>query len=216
MSCEKFFRRHAGSTCLIVCNGISIRSMPLEFLRRYPSFGCNTIFKLEGFEPWYYAASDDRNREMFGEEIVARFGSIPKFVPTPNLDAWQGPEFHRFKHTEGAFFSSGLPEAWTADLLETRGIHYSCTPHILMQLAFFMGFTTMLIVGMDHRSYGEGYFWGVDEPILNGRSDDVRFRVWEKGHKMIFETFRAAGVRMLNLTPDSLAEAIPHDDWKKW
>lgn len=211
---QDFFQIHRGEICLIACNGISLKDMPLEFLRKYPSFGCNTIWKHEGFKPWYYAVCDDRNKTVYGEQVMARFADTPKFVPTPNLDHWHGPNFYRWQHRPGHMWP--YTEPWKANILITTGIHYACTPQVMMQMAFFMGFTTILIVGMDHRPYAEGYFWGVDEPIMDGRDDAARFAVWEKGHRALYEGFREAGVTMVNITPDSLAQAIPHDDWKNW
>lgn len=212
---ERFYRLHDGEVCVLALNGISLKDVPLAFLKRYPSFGCNTIFKREDFTPNYYAAVDDRNHEVHGEPIARRFGDVPKFIPTPNLDKWQGVNFWRFKHHEGPVWKV-RPHEWTVYTMDEVGLHYGHTPQVLMQLAFFMGFQTILIVGMDHKPYADGYFWGVDEPILDRRSDDVRFRVWDKGYRAILEGFGEAGVRMLNLTPDSLAEAIPHDEMKNW
>jgi len=214
MKLGDFYLKHKGEICLVACNGISLAEMPVEFLRKYPSFGCNTIFKHEEFTPWYYAVCDDRNKVVYGEQIMAKFGDRPKFVPTPNLDKWQGQSFYRFRHRTGHMWP--YTEPWKADILTTMGIHFGCTPHVMMQMAFFMGFKTILVAGMDHRPYSEGYFWGVDEPLLAGRDDQARFRVWEKGHKALYEGFKSMGVTMLNITPDSLAEAIPHDDWRNW
>ena len=212
---EDFHRMHEGETCLVICNGISLRDMPVDFLEKYPSFGCNTIFKHQEFKPWYYAACDSRTFYQWGDEIMARLGDIPKFVPRPNLDKFKGPNFYRFYHRPGPLWPYVNQPLWPSDIMSKGGITYACTPHVMMQFAYFMGFKNILVVGMDHQPYSRGYFWGVDES-LQPKVGNSHFTTWDDGHKQLCDGFKSAGVTMLNLTPNSLAQSIPHDDWKNW
>jgi hypothetical protein len=84
----------------------------------------------------------------------------------------------------------------------------------MMQLAFFMGFKLILVVGMDH-VYHKAHFWGVYENIPN--TDSVEWwRMCDKGNLEIYEGLKSCGVKMVNLSPGSNAEAIPTDDWKNY
>lgn len=212
---EQFYGIHRNETCIIVCNGLSLRDVPVSFLRKYVSYGCNSIVRHEDFTPNYYATIDDRNRILYNDLITgAKLAGVPKFIPTPNLDHWVG-DFFRFKHKPAPYWERSALELG-ADVFDTTGIFYGNTPQVLMQLAFFMGCTRMLVVGMDHRPYKEGYFWGVDQPVMADRNDDPRFRVWERGYEKLAAGLAAVGVEMWNLTPDSHASAIPHDRLEKW
>jgi len=189
--------------------------MPLDFLEQYPSLGGNTIFEKLDFEPWYYVAVDSRVMNEFGEVVLERFGEIPKFVPRPNLDKWQGANFYRFYHRPGPLWPYDDRKMWPSNLLSEKGITFACVPHVMMQIAFYMGFSKMLIVGMDHSKHHREHFWGCDEKAPN-RDTEILWKGWEKGHKQLFDGFMGAGVEMINVTPNSRAQAIPHGDWRAY
>ena len=54
---------HEGETCIVIGNGISLKDVPLEFLKSHPSLGCNRIFMLEDFIPTYYSLSGNTQVE---------------------------------------------------------------------------------------------------------------------------------------------------------
>lgn len=213
---EGFHNRHAGETCLIICNGPSLNEMPLDFLWRYPSFGCNTICEWTEFEPWYYVAVDDRVRREFGDRVLERFSMIPKFVPTPNLDSWIGPLFYRWFHRPGPLWPYAKQALWPSDMLSTDGITWSCVPHVMMQLAYFMGFTTILIVGMDHSDNYKDHAWGKDAGMNDRKDPRKLWDKWEAGHMQLYKGFIENGVEMINITPGTMERSLPKDDWRKW
>jgi len=85
----QFRNIHAGETCLLVGNGLNLHLTPPRWFD-YPSFGMNTIHKYESWKPDYYAAVDVRMMQEYGSVVAEKFADIPKFVPSPNLDKWQG------------------------------------------------------------------------------------------------------------------------------
>ena len=211
-----FHKRHQGETCLVICNGPSLNELPLTFLEMYPSFGCNTICEWYAFEPWYYVAVDDRVRREFGDLVLERFSEIPKFIPTPNLEKWIGPLFYRWFHRPGPLWPYAKQELWPSDMLSEKGITFACVPQVMMQLAYFMGFTTILIVGMDHSDDFKAHAWGRDEGMLD-RSDPGRlWDKWEIGHMELYKGFIENGVEMINITPGTCEKSLPKDDWRKW
>ena len=208
-----FFGIHEGETCLLVGNGLSLNDLPLDFLSAYPSIGANTIHLKEGFTPTYYTAVDSRVMFEFGDAVNEHLAHIPKFIPTPNLDKWQGENFYRFYHRPGALWPYGNGPLWPRSFLSEEGITYSCVMHIMMQLAYFMGFARMLAVGMDHTLDKKIHFWGVDDGMPNGWPKEQN----AEGYRELREGF-APKAEILNIsTYTELPEDIlPRGDWRDW
>ncbi|MBT3390337.1 MAG: hypothetical protein HN413_07985 [Chloroflexi bacterium] len=211
-----FYQRHQGETCLVICNGPSLNELPMGLLEQYPSIGCNTICEWYAFEPWYYVAVDDRVRREYGDLVLERFAEIPKFIPTPNLDKWQGAMFYRWFHRPGPLWPYDKRAIWPAEIMSKPGITWACVPHVMMQLAFFMGFTTILIVGMDHSDDYSMHAWGRDDGMLPRKNPSRLWALWEAGHNQLYEGFMAHGVEMINITPGTQERSLPKDDWRKW
>lgn len=211
---RRFWNLHKGGTCLLVGNGPNLCETPPEWFA-FPSFGMNTCHLWGGaWMPDYYTTVDQRVRREFGEAILAKFAGIPKFIPRPNLDSWQGPNFHRFYHRP-IDLTPELVTAWPADHLDDPGLTYSNIMHIAMQLAYFMGFTTMLIIGMEHRpAKAQEHFWGVD----HGMTGWPQLDRWFEDYRILREGMARYGVKILNISENTyVPEAIlPRDDWRKW
>jgi hypothetical protein len=153
-------------------------------------------------------------RVDFGAGVVERFADIPKFIPTPNLDKWQGENFHRFYYRHGPLWRKERGPIWNPDTLE-RNIQFACVMHVAMQLAFYMGFTTLLIIGMQHKpEYAHGHFWGID----TGMGTTVPLPSWMDGYKQLSDDMRARGVRVLNISQDTYVseDILPRGDWREW
>jgi hypothetical protein len=209
-SLYSFHNLHAGETCLLVGNGLNLTNTPPE-LFEYPSFGMNTTHLYRGWEPTYYVAVDSRIMREFGEAVLDRFGHLPKFIPTPNLDKWQGDNFYRWFHRPGPLWPRVQGVSFPADILSKTGITYGNVMHAAMQIARFMGFSTMLIIGMEHGKNPRAHFWGEDE----GMNGAVPVDDWISAYQILRE---GMGVTMLNLSvgtcvPESV---IPRDDWHTW
>lgn len=208
-----FYKLHAGQTCLLVGNGKNLHLTPPERFG-LPSFGMNTIHRYEGWKPDYYTAVDSRVFNEFGREIVERFADIPKFIPRPNLDIWQGENFYRFYHRPGPLFPmNGKPMMY--DRLMEDGISYGNIMHVALQLAAWMGFTTLLIVGMEHAPLkAQDHFWGCD----HGMSATPPVGQWLDGYKEIVGHMSANGIRVLNISENTHVpeDVIPRSDWREW
>ena len=162
----------------------------------YPSIGSNTIVK-SNLKPTYYVAIDTRVMREYGD--AADNLRIPIFVPQPDLDDWE--DVYRFWHRP-------VP-LWPSDL--EAGIDFECVMHAQMQIAYYMGFERMLIVGMDHTLASTQHFWGKDEGMRGSPDADKM----AEGYKELRE---GMDVEMLNLSPytELDEEYIPRDDWKNW
>jgi len=205
---SRFHNKHKGETCLLVGNGPNLLKTPPEEFD-YLSIGSNTIFWYAGWRPTYYVAVDSCIMRDYWDDLC-RYDDIPKFVPTPNLDKWSRPNFYRFYHRPGPLWPRCGRTLWPSNLLDETGITFSNVMHVQMQLAHFMGFTTMLIIGMEHGKHGRAHFWGWHDPMPDETPPE-----WLEGYKILRE---GMGATMLNLSIDTCVpeSIIPRDDWKKW
>jgi len=210
---SQFRNIHKGATCLLVGNGANLHLTPPEWFD-YPSFGMNTIHLYEHWKPTYYAAVDVRVMKDFGAAIMTRFADIPKFVPTPNLDKWQGGNFHRFFYRYGPVWRKAHGRIWNPDALE-RNIQYSSVMHVAMQIAFYMGFVTMLIIGMQHKpGAAHVHFWGADK----GMGVNHPLQSWLDGYEQLVTDMRARGVKVINISEDTYVSEsiIPRGNAREW
>jgi hypothetical protein len=200
-----FKNLHRGEIGLLVGNGGNLgKTHPSLF--PYPAVGMNTIHLLDGWMPNYYVTLDHRVYREFGDAIAERFRSIPKFILSGKLDAWQGDNFVRF------------PQSVRGDIrlddLES-GIAGLNVMHFAMQIAYYMGFTTLLIVGMEHKPDSpKAHFWGKDDGITG----DTPLTDWLKVYRHLTEEMKRRGVTVLNISQDTYVpdEIIPRGDWKDW
>lgn len=198
---------------MLVGNGENLHLTPPAYFD-YPSFGMNTVHKYEGWTPTYYTAVDSRVMREFGDAITERFAGIPKFIPMPNLDAWQGENFYRFYHRPGPLWKPDS-RRMDSDFLSSEGITYGNVMHVAMQLARWMGFTTLLVIGMEHRpAKAQAHFWGCD----HGMSAYPPLDDWLEGYKTLVDGFAHDGARVINISENTYVpeEIIPRGDWREW
>ena len=210
MELKDFYQYHRGETCLIVGVGPNLGLTPPEWFD-YPSFGVNTIFRYEGWKPTYYVGVDERLQRENGAEIVTKYRDIPKFVPRPDRDTWQGDNFYRFYHRPGEVILGGKL-ANQKDALTGFGIGYVRIMGAVLQIAWHMGFTTMLMIGVQHKPNDyRSHFWGADHKAPEGGQEH-----WLLEYQTI--TRAMTGVQVLNISADTYvpAEVLPRDDWQKW
>lgn len=211
---QRFYDSHAGETALLVGNGRNLHFTPPAWFD-YPSFGLNTIFKYDGWMPTYYTAVDSRVMREFGKDIAEKYKDLPKFVPTPNLDGWKGENFYRFYHRPGPLFPHNGKVLRHDGLLTEDGISYSNIMTVAMQLAWYMGFKTLLMIGVEHKNlYGNEHFWGCD----NGMPAQPPVNDWFEAYKILVEGLARDGVRVLNISQDTYVsdDILPRGDWRDW
>ncbi|MGH6944716.1 MAG: 6-hydroxymethylpterin diphosphokinase MptE-like protein [Geminicoccaceae bacterium] len=136
--------RHQGERCFIIGNGPSLNRIDLTPLRTEVTFGLNRIYLLSGrlgFRPTYYVCVNRLVLEQFASEIAA--------VPAPKFLGWDGRHALTFDDTMVLLRSQETP-SFAADPGE--GLWEGSTvTYVALQLAFFMGFTTVVLIGVDHR-----------------------------------------------------------------
>jgi hypothetical protein len=204
------------NTCLVIGNGPSLSDIPVQFLRKYQSFGSNRIYLLPDFTPDYYACVNPLVISQFSDEIAA-MPARAKYIAGDYIDMVPGsiPLW-----SIGASVFSHAPLQF---VYEGHTVTY-----VLLQLAYYMGYTRVGLVGVDHyyryngapnqeniadaidpNHFDPGYFSNVkwNNPDL-ARS--------EAAYRLAKATFEADGRRVVNITPGSQLDVFDKEDWKSW
>lgn len=159
---------------MLVCNGPSLNQTDFSLIRSEVSMGLNKIFlgfRRLHFYPRYYLAINRRVIEQSAREIAqlncVRFlkdmhssNPLPESALTYLLHSRTEERFH-------SDISEGFFEGYTVTFAA-------------LQLAFFMGFSEVVIVGMDHRYSYSGL---PNEPhVLKGRDPNHFDPSYFSGH----------------------------------
>jgi hypothetical protein len=148
--------RHKGEAAVLVCNGPGLKYTPRRILDKYITLGCNRITMMHpDFCPTYYFGmganqidtpekratvfpliEDDRCKAAWINRLM-----IHEFAHTNKCYSWLGgraygandDQLRRFSHNP--FFVVGLGYTMAFPML---------------QIAMYLGFDPVLIVGMDH------------------------------------------------------------------
>jgi hypothetical protein len=222
MQLADFHNKHKGQTCLIVGVGPNLHLTPPQWFD-YPSFGVNTIYKsallglFDGWKPTYYVGVDERLRLEDGAAICEAYPDVPKFFPRPDWDELQGENIYRFKHEQRADFIVGGQLPSDRHALTQHGITYRRIMDAVFQIAWHMGFTTMLMIGVQHKPTDDlrhddtAHFWGDDTKAVKNQPNTW----WFAGYQF-FSNIQ--GLRVLNISEDTHVPEwiLPRDDWRRW
>jgi hypothetical protein len=211
MNAGDFWMKHQGKTCLIVSNGPNLELTPPEKFD-YPSIGVNRIYKYAGWKPTYFVGVDDRLWKEYGQEIMAAYPDVPKFLPSPDRDDIEGENLVRFQHyhSSGHYIGGHMPTQYEA--LTRQGITYQRILGAAFQIAYYMGFTRMLVIGVQHKPGDENaHFFGDDPRGFAGQPLSHWFdeyRHWAHFGK----------AEVLNISEDTYVpeDVIPRGNWHDW
>lgn len=141
---KQFEDLHAGRRCVIIGNGPSLKHTDLSLLQNEFTFGLNRIYLLFdelGFETTYHVVVNKLVVEQCAEDF--RRIKAPLFTTTANRKFLSGAD-------NIAYLSRLVGPRFSSDA--SRGIWEGATvTYAAMQLAYYMGFTQVVLVGVDHR-----------------------------------------------------------------
>ena len=149
-----FYNVFKGQRCFIIGNGPSLNKHDLSLLEGEFTFAVNGFFyktKETGFRPTFFVVEDNAVMQENIEEIRAY--EVPfKLFPTPYKELHQeGDNVYFFSMNRG-FYEQSSPNycipRFSTDASKILYCGQSVT-YINLQLAFFMGFTEVYLIGMD-------------------------------------------------------------------
>lgn len=146
-----FKNKHEGKRCFIIGNGPSLNNIDLTKLKDEITFGVNAIYtnhEKMGFYPTYYVVEDifvaeDRKNEINRLKGPQKFfGNYLSYCFNENDDVnWINVRFKYDSYKNFPNFSTNLlRQVWTGGTVS----------YLSLQIAYYMGFTEVYLVGFDH------------------------------------------------------------------
>jgi hypothetical protein len=217
----KLHNCHKDQRCFIIGNGPSLRQTDLSLLKGEPTFGLNRIYLLFpelGFQTTYLVSVNDLVLEQCADEMITL--SMLKFI------TWRARHWLR-RDPDTIFLDSDYtgPEDFTKDASGRIFEGYTVT-YVALQLAFYMGFKEVILIGVDHNFttrgpanmavvsdgddpnhftpnyFGKGFKWQL--PDLEGS---------ERAYRLAKEAFESAGRRVLDATVGGKLTIFPKVDY---
>lgn len=151
-----FKNMHYGETCVVIGNGPSLNSVDFEILQKFTTFGVNGIFyKTDevGFIPDYYVVEDGAVMVDNVDRITKYRGKKASFFPTIYKKHFDDRKDRFFFKMDRRFYEQSsygfeVPQ-FSRDCNQRIFCNQSVT-FINFQLALYMGFQKILLVGMNH------------------------------------------------------------------
>lgn len=218
---KQFKNRHNNKRCFIVASGPSLTLDDVNLLKGEICFGMNSIYKLfdkTNWRPDYYGVVDVNVFERIKDELTdvkLNCAFYPdKYIHWHIKNGFAVP----FKQGIGynAFVRKIVPKRfWTTSIstdISKRVYEGSSVVHFLMQIAFYMGFKEIYLLGTDCNFFGDVKHSGlVDykgannlansaEDLYNGLMDD---------YKLALEYANQNGVKIYNATRGGMLEIFP-------
>lgn len=223
-----FKNLYKGDTCVVIGNGPSLDETPLEELAaKYKAFGANKIYDSAchpDFQPDFWSCCDT---DMLHD-------CLPWILEHPEFTS------HKFVPREFAF-----PGANTLNVAIGRPISTDAAEYVALggtvtvvnlQLAYYMGFTTALLVGVDHRYPKRGHDGAPGTKFIGDGDDPGHFKsktgaYFSKGriynrpeldatasisYPAARRMFEKDGRKVINLTPGSALDVFEKGSFKQW
>lgn len=199
-----------GLTCVVVGNGPSLNKVPVEWLGKYPTFGSNRCYLR--FIPTYYVCVNPLVIEQNRAEIAAL--PCDKFIR-----AGSGILSAPLHSSTQAKFSFE-PLCW---------IHEGYTvTYVSLQLAYWMGFKTVFLVGVDHRYQQTGK--PNEQQVMNGDDPNHFDPHYFKGqnwnladiekstgfYKVARDIYEKNGRKIINLTEGTALDVFEKGNIEEW
>jgi hypothetical protein len=148
---QRFRDRHRSERCFILGNGPSLGRMDLSPLQREITFGMNRIYLLFprlAFVPTYYTCINELVLEQYCADIAG--------LPMPCFLGWNRRQLFGSRD-DVAFLRTGLGlrDFFGEDAGRTLCSGGTVT-FVTLQLAYYMGFREVILIGIDHRFVERG------------------------------------------------------------
>jgi hypothetical protein len=229
-----FYNAYRGKRCFIIGNGPSLNEHDLSLLEGEYTFGVNSFYyktRETGFVPFFYVVEDSSVMKENIEEIRA-YDAPFKFFPTnyKSLHPKQPNTF--FFRMNRSFYEKSSPNyvvpRFSTDASDVLYCGQSVT-YINLQLAYFMGFEEVYLIGMDfsyvipesHARTGDVLLSDTDDPNHFHKDYFGKGKTWKDpkldrvalNYKMAKATYEATGRRIFNATVGGSLEVFDRVDY---
>jgi hypothetical protein len=231
----QFYNRYQGQRCFIIGNGPSLNKHDLSLLENEYSFGVNSFYyktRETGFRPTFYVVEDSSVMKENIDEIRA-YEAPFKFFPTiyRNLHP-KTPNTFFFNMNRG-FYEKTSPNyavpRFSTDVSRVLYCGQSVT-YINLQMAYFMGFTEVYLIGMDfnyvipesHARTGDVLLSDTDDPNHFHKDYFGKGKTWKDpkldrvlmNYKMANLVYTSVGRKIYNATEGGMLEEFPRRSYR--
>ena len=202
---------HKGNRCFIVANGPSLNRTDLNLLTNEFTFGLNRIylhFSQTKFRPTYYLTVNELILEQFSGEIKQL--TMPKFLN------WNRRSY--FTDSPNVYFLKSrmvINDFFQMDITKPLVMGATVT-FVALQLAYYMGFQEVILVGLDHSYVENGKPSATEKRVSEQDQSHFHPHYFPKGSKwqlpdllrseidfsLARKAFEADGRRVLDATID--------------
>jgi hypothetical protein len=183
----KFKDSHKGEKCFVIGNGPSLKVEDLEELRKrnIPTFSTNRIFKLFDKTEWRptYYVSEDILLMRDAQKIIKDMPVKGRFIPI-NLNWFENVDISNADYFYMEY-QENFPESFNLSLDVAKRIRCRGTVTIsCIQLAIYMGFSEIYLIGVDHnfaKMFDKNGNVVVDNTIKNHFADDYDKGIIDQG-----------------------------------
>lgn len=149
-----FRDRHKGERCVIIGNGPSLNDLELGRLRTENTIGVNGIFYAEALDfPLTYYVVEDTSVMEENLEAIKSYEAGHKFFPTIYRSMYQTDEDNvTFFTMNRGFYAKESPNFCTPRFSTDASQRVFCGQSVTiinLQLAYYMGFSEVYLIGMD-------------------------------------------------------------------
>jgi hypothetical protein len=214
---------YKGERCVIIGNGPSLKITDVQKIRNEYTFGMNRIYlawEEWGFSTSFFVTVNDLVIEQCAQEIQGL--SIPLFL-TWRSHHWLEPQpniHYLYTTYTGPTFAKDVSKR----LWEGATVTYTA-----LQLAYHLGFTTVLLIGVDHSYVSKGkpnqtiVSEGDDPNHFNPHYFGKGFR-WqlpdletsEIAYKMAKQVYQEDGRQILDATIGGQLDIFPKVDFERY
>lgn len=217
----RFKDLHRGQRCFIIGNGPSLNQTDLKRLENEVTFGLNRIYLLFpqlGFETSYFVSINTLVLEQCRADILGL--RMPRFI-TWRARRWfdeQGIYFLDTDYTDPPSFSQDI---------RGRIFEGSTVTFVALQIAYYMGFEEVILVGVDHSFSAKGK---PNETVISKGDDPDHFSSnyfgkgfrWqlpdleasEIGYEMAKSAYESDGRRVLDATVGGKLQVFPKANYE--
>jgi hypothetical protein len=225
----QFKDKHKGATGIVIANGPGLRNVPIEFLKKYPSLGCNRITLMAPeFVPTYYSCLGANQIDTPDKRETFRPMLSHPDCKAAFLNRLFAHEFfydNVFSIMGGHSYGMKETRFFSAEPLQVTGLGYTMI-YVSLQIAYYMGFQTILLVGLDHHypDTPQKHFYRDDEvpdfEVAPGPLYNYDTHQWKRGADMVFsianEVYDNGGRQIINLSSPSQCEIFRKEELSAW
>lgn len=212
---------HAGERAFIIGNGPSLRKTDMSLLRNEYTFGLNRIYLLFpelGFSTSCLVAVNDLVIEQCAAEMQGL--SLPRFF------TWRARYWFRPDRNLTFLDTDFTGEEGFSTHVDGRIFEGFTVTNVALQLAYHMGFTDVILVGVDHNYVTPG---AANQAVISQGDDPNHFAAnyfgkgfkWqlpdlagsERGYTRALEAYGQAGRHILDATVGGKLAIFPKVDY---